>query len=176
VEYVAQVIPFALAYANPVAPRTDACGTQESRQVRGRTVRRTVPGFCRQSVYGAGALPVGAQLDAPLARWLRVFAAGHAGGLLFTENVPDPAARRLNFVFDFGGGLEVGERRRGAAVLGYKLNHISNAWTAASNPGLDHHVLYLGFVRELGGGRGVSLGSADGGAAGAEPRGAGAPR
>ena len=153
VEYVAQVIPAALLYANPVAPLTAACGTQETRMVRGRAVTRQVPGYCRERVFGAGVLPVGVQLAAPLGRWVRAFAAGHAGGLLFAKNVPVTEARRLNFVFDFGGGLEVGPRRRGAIALGYKLHHISNAWTAPANPGLDNHVFYVGFVHRLGGRR-----------------------
>jgi hypothetical protein len=153
IEYVAQVIPAAFAYANPVEPLTASCGTEQQVVVRGRPVTRQVPGFCRRRVYGAGAMPVGAQLAVPLGARARAFAAGHAGALVFAENMPVPAARRFNFVFDFGGGLELGSRRAGAVTLGYKLHHISNAWTARSNPGVDHHVFYLGFVHRLRAGR-----------------------
>ena len=149
VEYVAQLIPAAFAYANPVAPLTEACGTQQTQVVRGRPVTRVVSGYCSRRVYGAGAMPLGVQLALPLAPQVRAFAAGNAGAVVFAENMPVPAARRFNFAFDFGGGVEIGTRRAGAVTLGYKLHHLSNAWTARSNPGVDHHVLYLGFVHRV---------------------------
>jgi hypothetical protein len=158
VEYVGQLIPAAFLYANPVEPLTPSCATVQTSVVRGRRVTRSVPGFCRQRVFGAGVLPVGVQFAAPIGGWVRAFAAGHAGGLLFAENVPVTNARRLNFAFDFGGGFELGTRRRGAVTLGYKLHHISNAWTAPANPGIDNHVFYAGFVHRLGGGRPVPTG------------------
>ena len=94
-------------------------------------------------------MPLGVQLNAPIGSWVHGFASGSAGVLVFADNVPIPQARRLNVAFDFGGGLEIGQRRSGALTLGYKLHHISNAWTAQANPGIDHHVFYAGFLREL---------------------------
>lgn len=40
---------------------------------------------------------------------------------------------------------------RGSLLLGYKFHHLSNAWTAPRNPGLDGNVVCFGFVRERGG-------------------------
>jgi hypothetical protein len=177
VEYVAHLIPAAFAYANPVEPLTEACGSEQTRLVRGRPVTRLVSGYCSRRVYGAGAMPVGVQFAAPLSGHLRAFVSGNAGALVFADNVPVPAARRFNFAFDFGGGFEVGTRRVGAVTLGYKLHHISNAWTAKSNPGMDHHVFYLGFVHRLHGGRAASVppnAAAEGDAAGS-PKGAAGP-
>ena len=149
VEYVAQLIPAAFAYDNPVAPLSTSCPQVQSGNLRGRARL----GYCRRRVYGAGAMPLGVQVNAPISSWLHAFAAGSAGALLFSENMPVPQARRFNLAFDFGGGLELGGRRRGALTLGYKLHHLSNAWTATANPGIDHHVFYLGFVHRVGSGR-----------------------
>jgi hypothetical protein len=153
VEYVATVIPAAFAYDNPVGQLTAACPDPGAPVVAPGGRRRQVPmGYCHRRVFGAGLLPVGTQLSVPVVPQLRLFAAANAGGVLFAENVPIPEARRLNFMFDFGGGVEFGPRRFGAITLGYKLNHISNAWTAPANPGLDHHVFYAGFVHGMRGG------------------------
>ncbi len=149
VEYVGQLIPAALAYDNPVDPPTPSCGSLRPGNPRRGIQPSIQPGYCNRRVYGAGAMPIGLQLMAPLGTYARLFAAGNAGGLWFAQNVPVPQARRLNFAFDFGGGLEIGTRRIGAVTLGYKLHHISNAWTAPSNPGIDHHVFYLGFIHRL---------------------------
>jgi hypothetical protein len=178
-EYVAQLIPAAVAYDNPVAPLSNACGfltTAEDLRRPGRQpVQVLEPGYCRRRVFGAGALPLGLQLTAPLGRAVRVFAAGNAGALVFAENMPVPSARRFNFAFDFGGGFEVGTRRSGAVTLGYKLHHISNAWTARSNPGIDHHVLYLGFVHRVRSGRATARPNEPTAAGAGGAGGAGAP-
>jgi hypothetical protein len=64
-----------------------------------------------------------------------------------TEPVPivAPDATRLNFMFDFGGGLKWFSRSRRAVFFGYKLHHISNAARSRFNPGLDSHMLFAGF-------------------------------
>jgi hypothetical protein len=153
VELVAQLIPAAFAYDTPVGEPTTGCApaaaTPRAPSVRRTRSRTAATGYCRHRVYGFGLTPVGAQLAAPLGAHLRAFAAGNAGGMLFADNVPVPQARRLNFIFDFGGGVELGSRRGGAVTLGYKLHHISTAWTAPANPGVDNHVFYVGFVRRL---------------------------
>ena len=38
----------------------------------------------------------------------------------------------------------------GDVALGWKFHHISNAWTAPYNPGLDGNVVYLGVQRRRG--------------------------
>lgn len=150
VEYVAQLIPLALAYNNPVEPVSSACASVPELATPQNPRRRRQPDYCRRRIYGAGVMPVGAQVAVPLGAYAQAFVAGNAGAVVFARNVPVPQARRFNFAFDFGGGLELGTRRVGAVTVGYKLHHLSNAWTAPANPGIDHHVFYAGVVRRVG--------------------------
>jgi opacity protein-like surface antigen len=98
-------------------------------------------------VYGTGAMPFGFNLRASTMPRVRLFAATSVGGLWFTRDVPLPDARRFNFAFEYGGGVEfVGNNDR-AVVIGYKFHHLSNANSAAINPGLDSDVIYVGMTR-----------------------------
>ncbi|NUQ21126.1 MAG: hypothetical protein HOQ09_09215, partial [Gemmatimonadaceae bacterium] len=82
--------------------------------------------------------------------------AAAAGILWITRNTPEPETRRLNGTFELGGGLRI-ERTGGAGgagaggryawTLGWKFHHLSNAYTAPYNPGLDGNVIYLGVMR-----------------------------
>ena len=101
----------------------------------------------RGPVYGFGASPLGLELFGPRIRAVRPYLAGAAGSLWFTRNTPEPEARRLNATFELGGGLRLDRGERHALLLGWKFHHISNAWTAPYNPGLDGNVVYLGVQR-----------------------------
>lgn len=98
-------------------------------------------------VYGAGLSPLGLELYGPRARGARVYLAAAVGGLWFTRETPVPDARRFNFTFEYGGGVRVPMRSRGALMVGYKFHHLSNAYTAPRNPGLDGNVFYVGVAR-----------------------------
>lgn len=101
----------------------------------------------RGPVYGFGASPLGLELFGPRIRAVRPYLAAAAGFLRFTRNTPEPEARRLNATFEVGGGLRVDRGQRHALLLGWKFHHLSNAWTAPYNPGLDGNVFYLGIQR-----------------------------
>ncbi|HEX8848104.1 MAG TPA: acyloxyacyl hydrolase, partial [Gemmatimonadaceae bacterium] len=77
----------------------------------------------------------------------RPYLSGAAGFLWFTRNTPEPEARRLNATFELGAGLRVARGEHRALMLGWKFHHLSNAWTAPYNPGLDGNVFYVGLVR-----------------------------
>jgi hypothetical protein len=96
-------------------------------------------------VYGAG-MSQGLELSTAVGSRVRAFAAGAAGMLWFTRDVPVPDARRFNFTFELGGGLQLYRRRHRALILGYKFHHLSNAGSAQENPGLDGEVFYAGIV------------------------------
>jgi len=98
-------------------------------------------------VYGAGVSPFGFKLRIGSAPKIRFFGASSIGGLWFTRNVPVPEARRFNFAFEYGGGIELGRAQQRTITIGYKFHHLSNANSAAFNPGLDSHVLYIGMSR-----------------------------
>jgi hypothetical protein len=98
-------------------------------------------------VFGAGAAPFGLKLYVGSSHNLRFYGAGAIGGLWFTRHMPVPQARRFNILAEAGGGFELMRPSGRAVQLGYKFHHLSNANTAASNPGLDSHVFYLGLSR-----------------------------
>lgn len=95
-------------------------------------------------VYGFGMSPVGFKFHFLQGRHARVFLSASGGFLAFAENVPHPDARKFNFTFDFGGGVQIWARSNWGVTLGYKLHHLSNANTADANPGLDASIFYIG--------------------------------
>jgi hypothetical protein len=101
----------------------------------------------RGPVYGVGASPLGLELFGPRVHAVRPYLAAAAGFLWFRRNTPEPEARRLNATFEVGAGLRVARGEHHALLLGWKFHHLSNAWTAPYNPGLDGNVLYVGIQR-----------------------------
>jgi hypothetical protein len=100
-----------------------------------------------EPVYGAGGMPFGFKLLIGSSSNVRLFGATSVGGLWFTRDVPIPDGRRFNFSFEYGGGIEFGRRTQRTIILGYKFHHLSNANSAAVNPGLDSGVIYVGISR-----------------------------
>jgi hypothetical protein len=115
----------------------------------------TVPGptLClvdppvKTSAVGFGASPLGAQARLRVFERVQPFAAMNAGLLWFARPVPSERAAQLNFTAEIGTGLLIGRAGRPGLMLGYKFHHISNGGTAASNPGVDGHMLYAGVLR-----------------------------
>ena len=134
------VIPFAIVSNNPTYRVVEFSPTPTE-----RTKIKEISGSA--PVYGAGLSPVGLELFGPKIAGARLYVAGAAGGLWFTRETPEPNARRFNFTFEYGGGLRLPLHTGASLVLGYKFHHLSNAYTAPRNPGLDGNVFYLGFVR-----------------------------
>ncbi len=77
----------------------------------------------------------------------RFFGNAAAGGLVFSTDVPVYNSRRLNYVFEYGGGVELLRHDGRAVTLGYRFHHISNGSSARINPGLDANILYVGLRR-----------------------------
>jgi hypothetical protein len=101
-------------------------------------------------VYGVGAAPLGLRLETRLGSRVRVYGAAAAGLVYFSRNVPVRDARRLNATAEWGGGAVVGAASGVAAQLGFKYHHLSNAYTAARNPGVDGRVFYAGVLWRVG--------------------------
>ena len=136
-------IPLAVVTRNPYY--TDrVVGTAISR--RGEQVN-VLEQTGRGPVLGFGASPLGLELLGPRMRAVRPYLAAAAGFLWFARNTPEPEARRLNATFEVGAGLRVARRERHTLLVGWKFHHLSNAWTAPYNPGLDGNVVYLGIQR-----------------------------
>jgi opacity protein-like surface antigen len=97
-----------------------------------------------RTVYGGGADPIGFQLNFRSHKQLQPFLTLAGGFLYFAEQVPVINSSQYNFTFGGGGGVEymLGSH---SILLGYRYHHISNARTGNVNPGIDSHILFLGF-------------------------------
>jgi hypothetical protein len=95
--------------------------------------------------YAFGISPFGLELSTPATARVALFGGAAAGGLLFSRPFPVPEAQRANFTLEYGGGALV--RIGGAHWIraGYKYHHLSNAYMAHLNPGVDGNVLYAGY-------------------------------
>ena len=98
------------------------------------------------AVAGVGLQPVGVRFSQQIGGGVLAFAEASGGGVTFARAVPKPDARALNFLASGGVGIRVGKRERRAYLLGYRFTHLSNAYTATSNPGFNAHIFYLGLT------------------------------
>jgi len=101
----------------------------------------------RGPVVGFGMTPIGLEVNVTTRPRLQPYASGAVGSIWFTRNTPSVYARRFNFVAEFGGGVRWQTVDRYWLRVGYKFHHFSNAHTAPQNPGVDGHVVYVGFDR-----------------------------
>ena len=99
----------------------------------------------RKAIFAVGLAPFGLKGSLRASHHIQVFGTSAVGGLWSTRPIPEPDARAFNVTLEWGGGLDVAVGRGHAVRLGYKFHHLSNAYTAARNPGLDGHVLFAGW-------------------------------
>lgn len=133
-DYTVDLIPLAIVTNNPVS-------ATKQEYFNGVVVSETTE---YGTVYGFGVAPLGLRLRVPASRHLQVFANGSLGLLFFSGEVPTLESRRLNFTFDFGGGVDIPLHNRRIITVGYKFHHLSNGNTAFDNPGLDANLFYFG--------------------------------
>lgn len=100
-----------------------------------------------EATYGSGLFPFGLKLYALNGAHAGLFATGSTGLMVFSRDMPVVGSRRLNFAVEYGGGAEVSTVKGGVIQLGWKFQHMSNAYTAQENPGLDLNMFYLGLLR-----------------------------
>ncbi len=134
-----------LAYTIDAIPLAIVTNNPGRRTISVTPAKRTSTAV-RKAVYGVGLAPLGIKLYLVPAKRTIFFMSACAGVLSFLDEVPEPEARKVNFTFELGAGLQVATTSRWALTLGYKLHHLSNANTAFSNPGLDANIFYLGFT------------------------------
>jgi hypothetical protein len=99
----------------------------------------------RTSVYAAGVSPIGLKFNFRRRHRVQPFAGATGGFLYFGEDVPVSGAKRFNFTFDLGGGIQFINSSRRAFIIGYKYQHISNGDRSPINPGVDLQLIYAGF-------------------------------
>lgn len=139
--YAAQFLPV-VALSGQSAP-VGYYATGSSAASGGSANTGVVPGPYR--TYAVGIVPFGLEMSSPDSRRLSVFGAIAAGGLLFQRPVPVPEANSINFTLEFGGGVRVRTAGGRWLQVGWKYHHLSNAYLARENPGVDAHVLYAGY-------------------------------
>lgn len=101
--------------------------------------------FRRETAYGAGATPLGLQLDFANGSKVHPFIHVNGGFLVFNQSMPLPDAGRFALVGETGGGVRIFTSDRRAVTLGVKFHHISNGDRSGSNRGLNQFVIYGGF-------------------------------
>jgi hypothetical protein len=117
--------------------------------LRGRFVwaGEVTPVFAQTSpgrLYGFGATPVLWRWNfAPRPRW-SAFAELSMGGLWTTREIPEGTSR-ANFTAHWGGGARLRASPTQSAVIAYRLQHISNGNLLDGNPGVNAHVVMIGW-------------------------------
>lgn len=133
-DYTADLLPVVLMTRTVLGTGGDRLTGNLSEQPRG-------------TVYGAGIAPIGALAARRIAGdWWATL--GASGGLVgFTEEVPLPGARKLNFLVSGAAGIEAPLGGHLRLSAGLRLDHISNANSALYNPGTNFHTIYVGLIR-----------------------------
>jgi hypothetical protein len=132
IDYQARAIPVAMVRQNPTAPA-----------ILGSQGWYMSVATERDRTFGLGLKPAGVRVwfGGSSVRLEVDASAGilHSGTPLFAAN-----AARLNFLYDVGLGLRL-PLGQNDLTLGYRRHHVSNAGFADVNPGLNSHVVFLGY-------------------------------
>jgi hypothetical protein len=141
---------WALGYAPEVVPLLLVSNNPRYRSVSTTSGNRFTVEDGRGPVTGFAISPIGLQAQVRIASRWRTYATGAAGVVWFTRAVPVANSRAFNYTFEFGGGVRWQYRSRESLRFGYKFHHLSNAYTAVQNPGIDAAVFLIGYERALG--------------------------
>src|SRR4051794_28747 len=99
-----------------------------------------IPGFTEnKTTYGVGTNPVGADVGFLPQKKVQPFVGVHVGISYFTRNVLAADGAQFNFMIDGRAGLRFMFRDGKSLSVAYMFQHMSNAFTAKSNPGVDSH-------------------------------------
>jgi lipid A 3-O-deacylase PagL len=96
------------------------------------------------TIYGAGASPIGFQANFGQ-KAIQPFANLSVGFLYFNRQVPIIGSSQFNYTITIGFGAQFFQRTGRSLTLGWKYHHLSNAYQASINPGIDSSVFYVGF-------------------------------
>ena len=96
------------------------------------------------SIYGIGFAPIVWRWNfTPRPRW-SWFAELSMGGMWTTAPIPDETST-INFTAHWGAGVRLWPRGPRAVLLGYRFQHFSNGNNLNSNPGVNSHVVLVGW-------------------------------
>ena len=130
IRWVSEIMPLELL-REPFDPATNA------------QTLRMLPFTKEKFTYGMGTNPVGADLVfRPSHRW-RPYVGAHGGFSYFTRNVLASHAAQFNFMLDGRAGLRFSLPGAQSLSGAYVFQHMSNAYTAIANPGVDSHMIQI---------------------------------
>jgi Lipid A 3-O-deacylase (PagL) len=132
-EYPLRLVPFALARNNPTdsAIRVGTGWGIPEQTPRGPDVGLGVKPLGLRGWAGGGAVRVEGQVS--------------AGVLFFASPILARNATHLNFVAEADLGVRFRLSDGRDVVVGYRRHHLSNGGLGQVNPGLNSHVVYVGF-------------------------------
>ena len=107
----------------------------------------SVPSPWTTRAVGAGILPLGFTVLAPLLPRLRFQLRTAAGAVRLSKPVPVLEGHKFNFLAEASTSLELRVSQSYALTAGMVFNHISNGGTAAINPGMNSRMIEFGIVR-----------------------------
>ena len=100
--------------------------------------------FSPSAIYGFGFAPVVWRWNFPPQPRYSVFGELSMGGMWSTQPIPENTSRG-NFTAHWGGGVRLRPRGAHAFVLAYRFQHFSNGNQLGSNPGVNSHVVLIGW-------------------------------
>jgi hypothetical protein len=113
-------------------------------------LRRSTPYTHTETTYGAGASPVGFEFGFVPEGKLQPIVSTNEGFLYFSRNVPSFYAAQFNFTLEVRLGMRLRLDHARAWSFEYVYHHLSNAYMAAQNPGVDSQMLSVGYGFRLG--------------------------
>ena len=118
----------------------------------GTPVNYTATVYCsgRQWTTGEAMSPVGMQWNFLTRHRVQPLLVGHGGYMFSTRAIPIMSAGSFNFTFDFGTGLEIFRSNLNSIRIEYRYHHISNDYTASTNPGIDSGLVLVTYCFRLG--------------------------
>ena len=100
--------------------------------------------FSPASIYGIGVAPVLWRWNfTPQPRW-SAFGEMAMGGMWSTEPIPENTSRG-NFTAHWGAGVRLRPRGPHSVMIAYRFQHFSNGNQLGSNPGVNSHLVLLGW-------------------------------
>jgi hypothetical protein len=137
-----------LSWGMQVVPLVVIRGRSAPRGYMGETDDEgLIPG--PDKAYAWGFSPFTIEYAVPLGNRLSAYGAAGGGLIFFSRPFPVPEGKRNNFTIEYGGGLMLRVGGRTWLQAGYKYHHLSNAYRELVNPGIDAHVIYLGFWKAI---------------------------
>ncbi|HEV2483985.1 MAG TPA: acyloxyacyl hydrolase [Terracidiphilus sp.] len=133
VDYVAEILPVVLL-SEPAQYKYDSTALTTAHQLK----------------YGADISPIGVRLLWRRNNAFKPYLISKGGVAYFKERVMSPGDTHLQFVAQFGGGMEQTLARRLELRAGISEFHISNGNISASNPGVDLIYVYSALSYKFG--------------------------